>query len=258
MIEHDVRVRRLSAAEDALKSYCCMVEVPTPWRESLCLCQDWFAKNLGRYVEGYHLETSTGEVAGHLYYACTPRALVAYELPKGRFAAIYCEWVQRRWQGQGLGRLLFERFLDDMRREQVEGILVETSDREGQMYYGDFLPRGFTQVFEQGGQRLLYLPLSRPEVQVKPLKPLLKPGKKRPVEIDVLYGYLCPYEVSTHLLVRQVAREYGLQVVLREIWLTPETLGKYGVSRGIFINGRQVLFGGEPEQAVRLAVMDEL
>ena len=82
--------------------------------------------------------------------------------------------------------------------------------------------------------------------------------KGAPVEIVVLNGYLCPFEVSTYLLLRQVAREFGSRVILREVLLTPETLRSYGASRGIFINGRQKLFGGEPEEAIRQAIQEEL
>jgi hypothetical protein len=39
--------------------------------------------------------------------------------------------------------------------------------------------------------------------------------------------------------------------------LTPETLREYGVAKGIFINGRQKLAGGETEEQVRQAILEE-
>ena len=48
---------------------------------------------------------------------------------------------------------------------------------------------------------------------------------------------MCPYEVSTEVLLREVAREFGDQVILREVALTPETLREYGVAKGVFIHG---------------------
>jgi hypothetical protein len=68
---------------------------------------------------------------------------------------------------------------------------------------------------------------------------------------------MCPYEVSTLLLLRSVVQEYAEDVILRDVWLTPETLQQYGVAKGIFINGQQKLSGGESEGAIRQAIVDE-
>jgi hypothetical protein len=86
----------------------------------------------------------------------------------------------------------------------------------------------------------------------------LQPRQGAPVEIVLLNGYLCPFEVSTHLLMRQVAQEFGSQVLLREVTLTRESLQEYGAAYGVFINGRQKLFGGESEAAIRQAIREEL
>jgi GNAT superfamily N-acetyltransferase len=251
-------LKRLSGQEDARKSFCCMTEVGAPWPEALCLCRDWIALNLGKYVEGFHLELPDGTPAGHLYYGVLPEALLAYQVnPKG-VGVLYCEWVQRRFQGQGLGKQLFEAFLSEMNDRNAPGVLVEATTREGQMYYKDYLGRGFTEIQAAGDKRLLHLPLSQPTIDVQPLKPRLQPRSGLPVEIVVLYGYLCPYDVSTHLLLRDIAQEFGNQVLLREQWLSPETVQAYGESRGIFINGRQKLWGGEPEGAIRQAIVEEI
>ncbi len=250
-------VKRLTTQEEAQKSYCCMTEVPSPWPEALCVCRDWIAQNLGRYIEGYHLEMADGEVVGHLYYALSGKALFAYDV-EPEVAILYCEWVQRRYQGQGLGKRLFGDFLEEMRSLKVKGILVETTDLEGQMHYKHYQVRGFHLIYDAGHRKLAYLPLIQPEVRVRPMQPSMNTHKGAAVEIVVLNGYLCPFEVSTYLLLRQVAREFGSRVILREVLLTPETLRSYGASRGIFINGRQKLFGGEPEEAIRQAIQEEL
>ena len=78
-----------------------------------------------------------------------------------------------------------------------------------------------------------------------------------PVEIHLFRGFLCPYEVSTQQLVREVAGEFRGRVKVHEIWLTRETLDTYGVPSGVLINGRQKLAGGETERAIRQAIMEE-
>lgn len=256
MIDKPVVIRRLSSKEEAQKAYCCMSEVPTPWPDALCQCRDWVTENLGRYVEGYHLQLGGDEVIGHLYYAPSERALFPYEV-ETEVSILYCDWVQKRFQGKGLGRQLFQSFLDDMRKADKKGVLVEASNSEGQMYYKHYQKRGFEIVQGEGNHVLLYYPIGQEQVQVRHLPSSIRPRKGRPVEILVLNGYMCPYEVSTQLLLRSILSEFGDQVILQDVWLTPETLHKFGVAKGVFINGRQKLSGGETEGAIRQAIVEE-
>jgi GNAT superfamily N-acetyltransferase len=251
-------IQRLIGKEDAQKAYCCMTEVNAPWPDALCLCRDWIAANLGKYVEGFHLELADGTAAGHLYYGILPEALFPYRVELENAGILYCEWVQRRYQGQGLGRQLFEAFLAEMEAKKTPGIFVEATNQEGQMFYKDYLSRGFEEILARGHQRLMYLPLAHAAGEVQPLEPSAVPRSGLPVEIVIMSGYLCPYDVSTQLSIREISREFGDQVELREVRLTPDAVLEYGAARGIFINGRQKLYGGEPEGAVRDAIAEEI
>jgi len=253
----EIVVKRLRGAEDARQAFPCMCEVPTPWPEALEACRAWIGENLGRYVEGYHLYDPSGNVVGQLYYAPSEHALVPYEIEPG-VAVIYCEWVQRRWQGKGLGLQLFATFKEDARSTGCKGIVVEGTDREEQMYYQHYLARGFTIIHETDDRKLLYLPLSQPQVRVSPLQPRIPSRRGIPVEILVLTGYLCPFEMPARLLLLEVAREFGDRVLLRQESLTRETLRRYGAASGIFINGRSKLAGATSEDAIRQAIIEEL
>jgi N-acetylglutamate synthase-like GNAT family acetyltransferase len=257
MNDIQAEVRRLRGAEDVQGAYCCMTEVPTPWPQTLCLCREWFAQNIGKYVEGYHLHLAGGEVIGHLYYALSERALFPYQVEPG-VGVLHCEWVQRRYQERGLGKRLFSTFLDGMREKGIKGILVEATTMEGQMFFQHYVARGFETVYESGHRKLLFLPITQSQVDVRPLEPRIRPRRGTPVEILILSGYTCPFEVSTEMLLRQVAQEFGDRVLLRQVSLTPETLQEYGVAKGIFINGRQKLGGAETEEAIRQAILEEL
>ena len=256
MDDLDVTVRRLERPEDTEQAYCCMTEVPTPWPQALCSCRDWMSQNLGRHVEGYHLFHTGGGVIGHLYYAMSGQALIPYQV-ESDVAIMYCEWVQHHYQKQGYGRFLFETFLDDMEQSGAKGILVEGSDLEQQMHIDHYLPRGFTVVHQSGQHKLLYRPISQEAISIQPLHVQIQPRSGVPVEIMVLSGYMCPYEVATLVHLRQVAQEFGDQVVLRQLSLTSESLHQYGAAQGIFINGRQKLKGAETEEAVRQAILEE-
>jgi len=252
-----VVIRRLEGAGDTQQAYCCMTEVPTPWPEALCQCREWVSHNLGKYIEGYHLQLENGEVVGHLYYAPSNRALFPYVV-ESDFDVLYCEWVQRRYQGRGLGRNLFGRFLEDLKQLGSKGILVENTAIEGQDHLDLYLRRGFGVVYESGDTRVLYLPLRQSTIEVEPLEARIHARHTIPVEILVIGGYMCPYEAATLLLLQEVVHEFGERVVLRQEPLTPQTLKKYGVSRGIFINGRRGLAGAETEESIRQAIMEAL
>jgi hypothetical protein len=139
----------------------------------------------------------------------------------------------------------------------AKGILVESTDVEGHMHYRHYLPLGFEIAYEAGHQRLLYLPLTHPNINVRSLTSRIYPRQGTPVEVLILNGYLCPFEVSTRELLLDVVQEFSHQVALREVQLTPATLKEYGVAKGIFINGRQKLAGGETEEAIRQAIVEE-
>lgn len=255
MSDLQIVVKRLQD-QDSQQAYCCMTEVPTPWFESLCVCRDWVSQNLHRFVEGYHAQVDSDTV-GHLYYAPSERALFPYKAEPGA-AVIYCEWVQRRHQGHGVGHRLFDTFVTDLQSQECKGILVECTDQEGMMSCRHFTTRGFKLLSESGYKKLLYLPLSQSAIKVQPLAPSIVPRRGVPVEILVLSGYLCPVDVSTQLLLLDIAHEFGNQIVLRQERLTPETLQYFGTANGIFINGRQKLVGATTEQAIRQAIVEEL
>jgi hypothetical protein len=121
-----------------------------------------------------------------------------------------------------------------------------------------YLAWGFSLASESLQRALLYYPLTQPSVEATPLEPRVRPHRQVPVEILILAGYLCPFEVSTLVTLREVALEFGDQVVVREVPLTPDTLVEYGTSGGIFINGQPRLTGGETEESIRRAIMEEL
>jgi GNAT superfamily N-acetyltransferase len=250
-------VKRLQREDEALDAFCCMSEVPSPWPEALRVCRVWASQNLGRHVEGYHVQDNDGTSVGQLYFAPSERALVPYQIEPG-VAVMYCEWVQRRYQKRGLGRLLFGAFEADMRDQGCKGVVVEGTDREEQMFFEHYLARGFEIIHDAGRRKLLFLPLSQAQIDARPLQPRIPARRGVPVEILILSGYLCPFETSTQVLLLEVAQEFGDKVVVRQEPLNPETLRRYGVADGIFINGRPGLTGGATEEAIRQAIIEAL
>ncbi len=253
-----MRAYRVESEEEAWRAYPCATESPTPfWADGLTLSREWFARNLGRHVEGFHLEDDAGRVIGHIYWSPSERALVPYRIEEGA-AFLYCEWVQRPYQGRGGMRMLFEAFTAFLQEEGYKGVLVDGTELEGYMHYHHFLKRGFRVIRETDGGKLMYLPLAQEVVHVEPLSPRVTREGTAPVEVLVVGSRFCPVGASAVLAVRKVAGEMGPSVAVREVEAGPEALAHYGVADGIFINGRPRFFGPVTEEQVRAVLQEEL
>jgi hypothetical protein len=212
-------------------------------------------QNLGRHVDGYHTVLPDGTVAGHLYYAPSERALIPYDVEPGAMV-LYCEWIRPRFQGAGLGRRQFATFLDGARASDAKGVLVECRAPDPADAAALYRRRGFKTVLKEEDADVLYLPITQSEIRVTAEHPRLRLRHGRPVQIEILSGYRCPVDVATQLQLRQVAQEFGDQVILRDVSLGPATLAEFGSVAGVFINGRRALLGGETEEAIRQAIQE--
>jgi predicted GNAT family acetyltransferase len=257
MMSNEPQVIRLCESAQTELAYPCMEDVPTPWPVALQTCRAWMAQNLGDTVEGIHLQDSAGNVIGHVYYGASERALIPYQVEE-QVAVVYCEWIQRRYQGQGYARLLSDALIRHLDSEGYKGILVAATDDEQCMHHSHFVQRGFRLLQQAGPLRLAYYPLRQERVEVQPIELRIRPERRRPVEIIVFAGGTCAHEVATSSSALQVAREFGNRVVLKEIATTIENLRAYGAASGVYINGRRTLPGGASEEAIRQAIRDEL
>ena len=250
-----MRIFKLRNPREVQAAYPCATESPRPfWADGLELSRRWFAENLGKHVEGLHVEEG-GKVIGHIYWAPSERALVPYRTEPG-VAWVYCEWVQRPYRGQGYMRKLFSVFLEYLQSEGYKGVLVGATDYEGYMHHSHFAKRGFQPI--EGKSGLMYLPLAQTSMRVEPLEAKVKREGTAPVEVLVIGSLFCPVGATAVLYLRKVAAEFGDRVALKEVSAGPEALSRYGVADGIFINGEPKFFGPATEAQVRAVIVEEL
>ena len=257
MAEKDVKVVPLTDPGQVQHACPCMEEVPTPWPEALEACRDWIAGHLGRLIEGFHLERRGEEVVGNMYYGFSERALIPYQI-EAQVAILYCEWIQRRHQGQGYIRQLFDALTEHLSRGGYKGILVEASGGEEGMPYGHLLRAGFRPMQGVGAKRLMYFPLAQQSVAVEPLEMRIVARDRYPVEVLAFSGGFCPCETATSMAALDVAREFGDRVVLTEVSITADNVRAYGAAGGVYVNGRPIPDDGVPEEAIRQAIREAL
>ncbi|MCS7240466.1 MAG: GNAT family N-acetyltransferase [Candidatus Bipolaricaulota bacterium] len=250
-----MRVFRLCDPKEAARAYPCATASPRPfWADGLELSRTWFAENLGKHVEGFHVEEA-GQVVGHIYWAPSERALVPYRTEPG-VAWLYCEWVQHYCRGRGYMWALFFAFLELLKSEGYKGVLVGATNYEGYMHHSHFAKRGFRKLEGDGG--LMFLPLKQSSVKVEPLKTRVRREGIAPVEVVVIGSLFCPVGAAAVLYLRKAATELGDRVALKEIPAGPEAIARYGVAEGIFINGEMRFFGPVSEAQVRKILEDEI
>lgn len=248
-----MRIFSLRDPREAAGAYPCATESPRPfWADGLRLSRDRFAENLGKHVEGFHVEED-GAVVGHIHWAPSERAVVPYRTEPG-VAWIYCEWIQRPYQGKGYMRALFSAFVEHLRKGGYKGVLVGATDYEGYMHHSHFSKRGFQVIREGDGGKLMYLPLGQESVEVEPLVPRVPVEGRAPVEVLIVGSRFCPVGAATVLYLGKVGAELGDQVSITEVPAGPEALARYGVADGIYLNGKPVFFGPVTEDQVRAAI----
>jgi len=241
---------------DLESTYCCMKEVPpgAKWAEAVPKSRNWFKANLGKHVEGYHL-LDDAKAVGFIYYAASEKALLPFEVEPG-IAFIYCTEMLRDYMGKGHGKMMFDYVKADLKKQGFKGILVDATNIKEFMHHEHFLKQGFKVIKEHGLFKLMYFPLTKQSIRVKPLELNYKPSADK-VEITLFHNFACPVGVHMYLLFKKVAKGFGDKVKIVEREATPETVRKYGTS-DLLINGKIKIFGPASEDDVKKAIQEEI
>ncbi|MGA9387478.1 MAG: GNAT family N-acetyltransferase [Candidatus Bathyarchaeia archaeon] len=241
---------------DLEETYCCISETPpgAAWAKSLPESREWLRKNLGKHVEGYHL-LDDGKVIGHIYYATSEKALIPYELEPG-VACIYCTEMLRDYMHKGYGSMMFDYMKQDLKKQGFKGIIVPATDSKEFMHYGLFQKQGFKIIKEHPPFKVMYFPLTKENISVKPINLNYKPSKDK-VEVTLFNNFFCPVGAHMHQLIKEVAQGFGDKVKIVEIEATLETVRKYGTTDPL-INGKIKIFGPAPEANVKKAIQEEV
>jgi len=241
---------------DLKETYCCISETApgATWAKSLPESREWLRKNLGKHVEGYHL-LDDSKVVGHIYYAASEKALIPYELEPG-VACIYCTEMLRDYSQKGYGRMMFDYMKKDLKKQGFKGIMVPATDFKEFMHYVLFQKQGFKVIKEHAPFKIMYFPLTKESINVKPISLDYKPSKDK-VEVTLFNNFFCPVGAHMYHSVKKVAQGFGDKVKIVEIEATLETVRKYGTTDPL-INGKIKMFGPASEAEVKKAVQEEL
>ena len=217
-----------------------------------------------------------GEHAGFIYVM--PGEICPWGPIGENLMAVPCLWVLKKYNGKSVGKALLDAAEAEARRQGKAALAINTyrwdfwfmpsSYFEGQGYCVA-KRRKVTETYE-GNKKSV----SQREILWKVLKPdaedlerprffknkyIFKPVKGR-VVIDLFYNTFCATSDIEAARVRKVAGEFGGSVLLNVHSADDrDCTCRWGIARGIFINGREISFGYEiPEDEFRKAVSAEI
>jgi len=250
-----MEVRKVTL-QDLNNTYCCMQELPpgASWDTALPESRKWFREHYGKHVQGFHLYDGE-KVVGHVYYALSENALVPFEA-EPNIAFIYCTEVLRNYMHKGYGKMLLDHMKGELKKQGVKGILVVGTDFKEYMLYNHFEKQGFKTIKDLGQFKLMYYPLTKESVQVKPVELNYKPSKDK-VEVTLFKNFFCPVSAYMYELVKKVAHSFGDKVKIVEIEATLENVHRYGTTDPLF-NGKIKIMGPGSEEDVRKAIQEEI
>jgi len=173
-----------------------------------------------------------------------------------------CVWVPPKLQHQGAGTALVLAMVEAARATGRKALVTFAYEWDFWFMPVTFFRKlGFTEAARQGEAVLMWNPFAEDAVPPAFLERRYKfapvPGK---VVIDLFYNPFCLTSEIEAQHVREVAAEFGDRVVLHEHSVNNQAEARAcGLSRAIFLNGRELFWGYEaPKDGLRAEIEKEL
>jgi len=178
---------------------------------------------------------------------------------------IPCLYVQPEWTSRGVGKALIAAIEEEAKQGNCHAITMtayrELPGAEWFMPASYFELLGYAPVESRGREVLLWKPIRTEAIAPHFLQPhyVFEPIEGV-VVVDLFWNMFCLTSVMEARNVRDVCLEFGDQVVLREFQAEDRSvLIQYQISRGIFINGKEIGWGYEaPKEGLRQAIQQAL
>ncbi len=191
-----------------------------------------------------------GEVGGMIQYLPIEYSIVSgsdlYFIP--------CIWVHGYKEGRGdfqksgMGSALLRAVEEDVRELGSKGLVAWGIALPFWMKASWFVKQGYNKVDRMGLQVLLWKPFS-----IDAIQPAWIPQKQKPVTyegkvtVTAFINGWCPAQNLVFERAKRAAGEFGSEVVFRGIHTSErEVFLKWGISDGLFINGKLIRSGPPP------------
>ncbi|MFO7918504.1 MAG: GNAT family N-acetyltransferase [Anaerolineae bacterium] len=248
-------VREMQAEDEAFVGSCTHVKETEEWAASCARRVPWLRRQRERGL-CVKVALVNGEHAGFLYVMPIETAPWG---PAGRaLMSIQCLFVQEAMAGQGVGRALLKAAEREAHVQERHGVVVTGFYHDFWFMPAPFFKKcGFTVAARRDNVAILWKPFSLsaepPNFMNRNYEFVSVPDK---VVIDLFWSRSCLTIDTEAQRVREVAEEFGEAVVLRPYCVDdPDVRDRYGIYRGIFIEGEEIGWGYEaPKEGLREAI----
>jgi hypothetical protein len=179
--------------------------------------------------------------------------------PVGRdLTVLPCLWVLNEHSKKGAGTVLLAAAEAEACRAGTKGLVTTAYEQyDWLMPVGFFASRGFAEARRKGGTAIMWKVFDETAEPPEFLEPSYEfrpvPGK---VAVDLFWQTFCQTSDIEAARVREVAAEFGEDVVLREHCANDQdVLLAHQIPRGIFVDGVEIGWGYEaPREGIREAI----
>jgi GNAT superfamily N-acetyltransferase len=211
----------------------------------------WYSRMKDRGLRVKLARDESGIVGGMIQYL----PIEEYGLLAGRdLYFVLCVWVhgytegRGNFQKRGMGKALLRAAEEDSRALGKKGIAAWGVALPFWMRASWFKKQGYRAVDRNGIAVLVWKPFAEDAVAPKWIRRKKKPGKTAgKVTVSAFVNGWCPAQNLVYERARRAAAEFGDKVVFQSYdTLEREVFEEWGISDGLFIDGKEVRTGPPP------------
>ena len=241
-------------SEDLVPLYCvCLEDWSQEMKEAGTRKRDWYEAMRGRGLRVKLALDDAGTVGGMIQYAPIEETFASGK----DLYFILCIWVHAYKVGRGdfrkrgMGKALLQAAEDDARALGAKGMAAWGLALPVWMRASWFRKRGYRVADRDGLRHLLWKPFAadaeKPRWIKERKRPPAVPGQ---VQVTSFVNGWCPAQSIACERAKRACGELGARVAFTEInTADAATLREWGITDGLFIDGRPVRFGPPPRFA---------
>ncbi len=230
--------------------FCCLEDWSAEIKEAGDHKKNWYAKMKEKGLRVKLATDENGVVGGMIQYLP-----VEYSMFRGAgLYVVLCIWVHGHKQGRGnfqnrgMGKALLQAAEEDVKMLGAKGLAAWGLILPFFMKASWFRRQGYKSVDRQGIMRLMWKPFTGDAVPPSMIKARKKPGKTTgKVDVSLFINGWCTAQNMVFERAKRAAAEFPGKVQLKEYdTLDREVFDEWGISDGLFINGKEVQTGPPP------------
>ena len=228
----------------------CLEEWSEEMREAGDHKRRWYARMKERGLRVKLARDETGTIGGMIQYL----PIEEHHLEGKDLNVILCIWVHGYQQGRGnfqkrgMGKALLLAAEQDSREQGKKGIAAWGVVLPFWMRASWFKKHGYKPADRYGIMMLLWKPFQDDAAAPKWIRRKRKPGKASgKVTVRAFINGWCPAQNLVYERARRASEQFGERVDFRGYdTLDPEVFARWGISDGLFIDGKEVRTGPPP------------